>query len=230
MQTALLVAAALLLLGFWLRVKIHWLRVLYIPAAIVGGMIGLIASPTVFGIIPEAAVAELRSWPGVLISVIFAGLLLEKSGKSFRDSIKLAARQGIMVWIIVVGEITLGLIMTWLLIVNFYQVPLAFGQLIEAGFAGGHGTAAAMGEVSSRLGFPEGADLGFLVATVGLIFGVVSGIAYVNLAVRKGWTRAGAVKVPLISGLESRHKTHPIGYAKTRSEVLDPLVFQILIF
>jgi len=229
MEMAILCAAALLFLGFLLRVKVRFLQVLYIPAAILGGLLGLMLSPSLLGVIPAEIIAEFKTWPGWLISVIFAGLLLERPGRSIRESARLAARQGIMVWIIVLGEITLGLALTWLLISSVYDVPYSFGQLIEAGFAGGHGTAAAMGEVYKTLGFPEGVDLGFFVATAGLIFGVVSGVAYVNLAVRKGWTRAGNVEIPIISGLESRYEKEPIGFAKVRSEVLDPLVFQLLI-
>jgi ESS family glutamate:Na+ symporter len=229
MEMAFLYAAALLFLGFLLRVKVRLFQILYIPAAILGGLLGLALSPSLLGFIPADVIGEFRTWPGWLISVIFAGLLLERPGRSLRESARLAARQGIMVWIIVLGEITLGLALTWLLIASVYEVPYSFGQLIEAGFAGGHGTAAAMGEVYKTLGFPEGVDLGFFVATVGLIFGVVSGVAYVNIAVRKGWTRAGNVEIPIISGLESRFEKVPIGFAKVRSEVLDPLVFQLLI-
>ena len=229
MVIALLYVAALLALGFLLRVKLRLLQVLYIPAAIVAGLLGLLASPSVLGVIPEGVIAELKTWPGWLIAVVFAGMLLERPARPFRDSVRLAARQGIMVWIIVLGEITLGVTLTWLFIAGPWEVPLSFGQLIEAGFAGGHGTAAAMGEVYEALGFQEGRDLGFFVATVGLIFGIVSGMVYVNLAVRRGWTRAGDVRIPVITGLENRHEAIPTGVAKTRSEVLDPLLFQVLI-
>lgn len=229
MVIAFLYAAGLLLGGFFLRVRVRLFQTLYIPAAILGGLIGLVLSPSILGLIPAGTIAEFRAWPGWLISVIFAGLLLERPGRSFRDSIRLAARQGIMVWIIVLGEITLGVALTWLVVRSFYDVPFSFGQLIEAGFAGGHGTAAAMGEVYKAVGFLEGVDLGFFVATVGLIFGVVSGVAYVNIGVRRGWTRAGDVQIPNVSGLESRYEESPIGVAKVRSEVLDPLVFQLLI-
>jgi len=228
-EIALLYVAALLALGFFLRVKLRFLQVLYMPAAIVAGLLGLLASPSLLGLIPEGVITELKTWPGWLIAVVFAGMLLERPGRPFRDSARLAARQGIMVWIIVLGEITLGVTLTWLFIAGPWDVPLSFGQLIEAGFAGGHGTAAAMGEVYEALVFREGRDLGFFVATVGLIFGIVSGIVYVNIAVRRGWTHAGDVRIPVITGLESRHETIPSGVAKTRSEVLDPLVFQVLI-
>jgi ESS family glutamate:Na+ symporter len=226
---ALLYVAALLVLGLALRVQLRFLQVLYIPAAIVAGLLGLLASPSVLGLIPAGVIAELETWPGWLISVVFAGMLLERPARPFRESVRLAARQGIMVWIIVVGEITLGVTLTWLFLAKPWEVPLSFGQLIEAGFAGGHGTAAAMGQVYEALGFREGRDLGFFVATVGLVFGIVSGIVYVNLAVRRGWTRAGDVRIPVITGLESRHEEVPTGVARTRSEVLDPLLFQVLI-
>ena len=229
MVIALLYVAALLGLGLVLRVKLRLLQVLYVPAAIVAGLLGLLASPSVLGLIPPEVVAELKTWPGSLIAVVFAGMLLERPARPLGESVKLAARQGIMVWIIVLGEITLGVALTWLFIAGSWSVPLSFGQLIEAGFAGGHGTAAAMGEVYRALGFPEGRDLGFFVATVGLVFGIVSGIVYVNLAVRRGWTRAGDIRIPTITGLESRHEAIPTGVAKTRPEVLDPLLFQVLI-
>lgn len=304
MQTAFFIAAGLLLLGFVLRAKLRILQVLYIPAAVSGGIIGLVIlsffTPMLFntelgardklgeGVISNSLEmafrthgidlstnarvstenedgrwfisdqsnaflvvekadrlhiyrvrfrwntldirTELGTWPGWLIAVIFSGLLLERPGKSFRNSIKLATREGIVVWIIILGEITLGLLATWLVIGHFYDVPGSFGQLIEVGFAGGHGTAAAMGQIfDGSLGFPDGPDLAYFFATSGLIFGVVSGIAYINLAVRRGWTRSGNVGLPLLTGLEARRTPKAIGMGKVRPEVIDPLVFQSLI-
>ena len=126
----------------------------------------------------------------------------------------------------------LGLAATWLIIRHYFpDVPASFGQLIEAGFAGGHGTAAALGEVMSQpaIDFPDGRDLGFVFATMGLIFGVATGIVYVNIAVRRGWARSRDVKIDLLTGLEARKDPQPIARARVRAEVIDPLVFQVLI-
>ena len=237
MQVALFVACGLLLIGFLLRAWLKILQVLYVPAAVIGGIVGVVAltlmasrGSSVVSTTATDVIVELRSWPGWLISVIFAGLLIERPGKSLRNSLKLATREGIVVWIIVLGEITLGVLATWLVIKRFYDVPGSFGQLIEAGFAGGHGTATALGEVfKDSLKFEKGRDLGLFFATVGLVYGVVSGIVYINIATRKGWTRAGNVKIPLLRGTEARHQPEPIAYGKVRSEVIDPLVFQGLI-
>ena len=101
-----------------------------------------------------------------------------------------------MVWGIVLGQTLVGLTVTWLIIQPLYGVPDSFGMLIETGFAGGHGTAAAMGQVliHPAINLTGATDLGILVATVGLLYGLVSGVFWVNLGVRKGWlsTRAAA--------------------------------------
>lgn len=251
MQTALLVACGLLLIGFTLRARIKILQWLYIPASVAGGLIGLIlASANLFSeesvdrlpslvswfvvaatkLISQDTVIELKSWPGWLISIVFAGLLLERSDKSFRESLFGVTRQGIFVWIITLGQVAIGVFAIWIAFPLDSEVPGSFGQLIEVGFAGGHGTAAAMGVIyKENLDFPDGPDLAFFFATAGLLYGVVSGMVYVNLAVRRGWTRVGDVKIPVLTGLEARDELSPIGFGRVRAEVLDPLVFQALI-
>ena len=162
--------------------------------------------------------------------MVFAGLLLERPAKTLRYSLRLASREAVVVWVIILGQIVIGLLATRLFIVQRYNVPPSFGQLIEVGFAGGHGTAAAVGAIYEELlDFRDGRDLSFFFATVGLIYGVISGIVYVNIATRKGWTRRGDLKVPLLTGLEARENPEPIAFGRVCSEVIDPLVFQSLI-
>ena len=251
----------LLLVGFALRAGVKPLRTLFVPASVVGGTVGLLVMQAMLRLGDEQveAVASeiggvISGWPGLLIAVVFAGLLMERPGKKFKDAMLAAGRQGIVVWIIVFGEAFVGLLACWLLIEPFYDVPDAFGQLIETGFAGGHGTAAAMGEVYDKVfAFPQGRDLAFLFATAGLVYGVVSGIFFVNLGVRRGWLRGGPhapderrrgfevvgaevgasapaptdITIPVVSGLENRVDSPPSAFAKVRSEVIDPLAFQL---
>jgi ESS family glutamate:Na+ symporter len=246
---SLLVVLGLLLIGFVLRAGIKPLRTLFVPASVVGGLIGLAVMQGALRLGGDgtAGVAEevadvISGWPGLLIAVVFAGLLMERPGKKFKDAAVSAGRQGIVVWIIVFGEAFVGLLACALLIYPFYDdIPRSFGQLIETGFAGGHGTAAAMGEVYDGLGFAEGRDLAFLFATMGLIYGVISGIFFVNLGVRRGWLRGGprseadaarpdlpeAITVPVVTGLENRTNPPPSAFARVRSEVIDPLAFQL---
>ena len=322
---SLLFVLILLAIGFVLRAGIGPLRKLFIPASVVGGLLGLavmqaglrvgeaelvttssgvgthtnwifdddegaaIYPITIYGSsktetahLPadfpktepnavQRTFAEISNtidgWPGLLIAVVFAGLLMDKPGRRFGEAMGLAARQGIVVWIIVLGQAFVGLLAAALLIAPFYDVPPIFGQLIETGFAGGHGTAAAMGQVfDQQFAFPAGRDLSFLFATVGLVYGVVSGIFFVNLGVRRGWLRGGPharrvgfippsnegtlqqadgginptlpyespeqpsdFTIPVVTGLEDRHDPKPGMLATVRSDVIDPLAFQLVL-
>ena len=257
MQTAFLVAALLLLAGFVFRARLAWLQRLYIPASILGGLVGLVvvqltlqvAAPQLERIAVEGTAqetgadpgwwvqvihecaAEWKSWPGWLIAVVFAGLLLDRQARPVQQSLRLAAREGIVVWIIVLGQTTVGLLVTWLIIQRFADVPDAFGMLIEVGFAGGHGTAAAVGQIfeSETVGLTAGTDLGTFMATVGLVFSVLSGIVYVNIAMRRGWTRAGEVTFQQVTGLEARSNPQPVARGRVHADVIDPLLFQVVI-
>lgn len=238
LETAFLFASGLLLIGLFLRARIKILQVFYIPAAITGGLIGLAILQCTLRWAPApplAIVEQLHTWPGWLIAVVFAGLFLDKPSKPFSQIFRGALRQGNMVWIICLGQVAVGLLAAWLVVGPLQlapfdgKVPIYFGQLIEAGFVGGHGTSAALGNVYEKMGFAEAKDLAFFMATVGLIYSVVSGMVFVNLAVRRGWTRNGEVEIPKLSGLEARARSEPIGQAKVNAEVLDPLVFQVVI-
>ena len=172
----------------------------------------------------------LGGWPGPLIAIVFAAMLLQKPVSKSQGSASQASRvgrQGLMVWIIVLGETLVGLLATWWLIQPRFEVPNSFGFLIETGFAGGHGTAGAMGEVyaSEQVGLGDvGLDLGLLMATCGLVYGLVSGIVWINFASLLGW-----IEKPQPgdgSHVEQDSDRKSIGYATMSSEIVDPLLLQ----
>ncbi len=200
MTIAILLTAVLLLFGMLLRLSVPLFGWLYIPASVIAGFLGLFFVQLTAQLLdPERSVSNLiassaehwKSWPGVLIAVVFAGMLLERPPASVGSSLRRAGREGLMVWIIVLGQTAIGLLATWLLIGPIYGVPDAFGMLIETGFAGGHGTAVAMGQVFAveRVGLDSGQDLGVMMATIGLVYGIVSGVFWINIGVRRGWTQ-----------------------------------------
>ncbi len=250
MQSAALAACGLLLIGVVLRARIAVLRKTLIPASVAGGLVGLVVvqlarvvhdavspefmirPPRVIEWLAVECPGELSSWPGWLISVVFAGLLLDRPARLDRGGLRRVLAEGTMVWVIVLGQVALGLLATWLVIQPLFpEIPTSFGLLIETGWAGGHGTAAAMGGVfRDTVGWDEGADLGMFMATVGLGWSVVSGIAWTNLAVRRGWTRVSIESLASGTGtaLEPTEARPAIGRGVIRSDVLDPLVFQIL--
>jgi len=234
MTIAIILTAILLLVGMSLRLALPIFRWLYIPASVIAGFLGLLmvqfvvrtldAESSVTTLISES-VPHWKSWPGPLIAIVFAGMLLERPPTSVGQSLRRAGREGLMVWIIVLGQTTVGLLATWLLIGPMYGVPDAFGMLIETGFAGGHGTAAAMGQVFAmeRVGLDSGLDLGVMMATVGLVYGIISGVFWINVGVRRGWTQRSKVE-------SASATTNPtsIGKAVVRADVIDPLLVQAI--
>lgn len=194
MILACLFVAVLLVIGFALRNRFGIFDKIYIPASVIAGTIGLAVIQLLpFFSLPESAdrilgeaVAVLAKWPAFLIAVVFAAMLLQRHSGRHRLGMRATVCEAIMVWIIALGQTAIGLLLTWLVIQPFYDVPNAFGMLIETGFAGGHGTAAAMGQIfiTPQIDFPVGRDLGLLMATVGLVYGTISGIFWINLVLR----------------------------------------------
>ena len=250
MQSAALAACVLLLFGFALRARSRWLQRTFIPASVAGGLVGLAIvqlvghlgrspagttepsawDPFVRWVAHECP-ATLSSWPGWLIAVVFAGLLLDRPSQLDRGGVRRVAAEGVMVWLIVLGQVALGLLATWLVIRPLFpEIPTSFGLLIETGWAGGHGTAAAMGAVFEQsLDWKEGRDLGMFMATVGLGWSVVSGIVWTNLAVRRGWTRVSIAEMSGADVFEPPEARPAIARGVVRSDIVDPLVFQLLI-
>lgn len=195
MLSAFFVVSVLLLLGVATRWALPPLRTFFIPASVVGGLIGLCVLLPLqrIGFAAEnmdGLLQQFRSWPGFLIAVVFAGMLMPSRQLSPGEDVAVGVGcEGLMVWIIGLGQTAVGCLLVWCLLGPFFNTPPALAVLIETGFVGGHGTAASMGEVlaSDSIGIPNGLALGTLVATVGLIYGVVSGVIWVNIGVRRGW-------------------------------------------
>ncbi len=224
----------LLLVGKWLRVRVALFQKLFFPASIIAGFIGLFLGPEVFGrflftIIPPDMVNSWSHLPGRLINVVFACLFLGVSIPSVRTIWREGGPQLCYGWLVGMGQYLVGLGISMILLTPVFKVPYYFGCLLEIGFSGGHGTAAGMKEAFSDLGFDAGADLGLMSATVGVICAVVFGMALINIAVRRGYTRI--IKSPQKLKLESDHglvpeaKRIPGSMITVSPDALEPFAF-----
>ena len=66
----------LLVVGKILRVTIRLFQKLYLPASVIGGLLGLALVQTIGGFLPEATTAGWTRLPGFLINIVFAALFL----------------------------------------------------------------------------------------------------------------------------------------------------------
>lgn len=121
---------------------------------------------------------HLKSLPPEFIALVFACLFLQKSDQTqkTRRSFTDVLAQTALVWISVMGQVLIGLVGTILVFKPYFNEPMAFTSVLETGFAGGHGTAVAMGPILVQNGIAAGLEYGLFSATVGLICGIVGGV------------------------------------------------------
>ncbi len=219
-----------LLAGKLLRVKVRLFQNIYLPASIIGGFLGLVCGPFVLDILPEFMTGVWQQIPGVLINVVFATLFL---GVAIPGPAKLWSQGGSQLcfgMIVGSGQYFVGLLLTVLVLTPVFNVPHIFGTLLEIGFAGGHGTAAGMEEVFVNIGYPAGSALGYMSATVGIIFAVVGGIFFINIAIRKGVcatidSSKGIPEYKKTGLIKDKSERYTISTATVASESIEPLAF-----
>ncbi|MDD9208237.1 sodium/glutamate symporter [Georgenia sp. 10Sc9-8] len=245
---ALLLLGVVLLVGKVIRIKARWTQHLFLPSSIIAGFLALLLGPEVLGALATTAGVDglaaggvfseeiLEVWsilPGLLISVVFATLFL---GHRIPNPVRAARLTGPQLSVGVTlasGQYVLGLLLAVLVLAPVFGISPMAGALIEIGFEGGHGTAAGMAPVMDELGFPEGGDLALGIATIGLVSGIVIGVAAINWAVRTGRTVVitGQVKqsVEEQKGLFRKDEQYPAAMMTTRPASVEPLALHFAV-
>ena len=179
----------LLVCGKLLRLYVPFLQRLYLPSSVIGGFIGLALISCFREHIPPEWIACAQKFPGFLINVIFATLFLGVETPRLGKIVRVAFPQLCFGQLLAWGQYVLGLGLAGFALAPIFGVPPAFGNLLEIGFQGGHGTVGGMAESFRAYNWEPGIDLGLTVATAGMIVGVVIGMALVNWAHRRGYVR-----------------------------------------
>ncbi len=180
-----------LVAGKLIRSLCPLLQKLYLPSSVIGGILGLLVISLMPELIPASWVHAMKLMPGFLINIVFASLFLGKATPGIKKVFQLALPQLCCGQLLAWGQYVLGLGLTALLLIPLFDVKPAFGNLLEIGFQGGHGTVGGMSESMVQYQWADGIALGYTVATVGMILGVVIGIALINWAVRRGHVNIG---------------------------------------
>ncbi|WP_144984372.1 sodium/glutamate symporter [Halomonas sp. C22] len=195
---ALVLIALVLLVSNALRLWLPWLRRLFLPSSVIGGLLLLLLGPDVIGrfmptlfeespgLFPAYVQESWSALPGLLINVVFAALFIGKAIPGIRTIWLRAGPQVVVGQTMAWGQYVVGLSLALLVLVPMFNMNPMVGALIEIGFEGGHGTAAGMADTFADLGFEEGADLALGLATVGIVSGVLIGTVMINIAARRG--------------------------------------------
>lgn len=225
------IMSVLLMVSKVIRVKVKAAQDLFIPSALIAGFLALLLGDQGLGILHFSS--EVSNYPGILIAILFASMFLGSDRKvSFRSMISSVgdtffvnaasemAQFGLM---IVIGATLLPML--------FPGIHKAFGLMLPAGFVGGHGTAAAVGDVLAENGWAEAVSVGQTFATIGLLGGTAIGIILVNIGAKKGHTKfiSEVQHLPeeMRTGLVPENERRSIGDATINPMSLDPITWHL---
>lgn len=187
----------LLLLGYFVRLKVRFFQKYFIPTSVIAGLLGLILGPQVLGaalgentpiisngIFPEELIEVWKEIPGIFITIIFATIFLGKKIQPLKKIWRVAGPQMAFGQTIAWGQYVVGTALVLLVLIPLFDVHPIAGALIEISFQGGIGTATGLAPTFEALGFADARDLGVGMATIGLTSGLVLGIIIINWGVK----------------------------------------------
>ena len=244
-----------MLIGMFLRNKVKVLQKLFLPASVIGGIVGLILGPELLGGINESVVLfseeTVNIWsllPSVLIIPIFASVPLgnfrrknaetkAEDRRTGNNKIALAffcIMMGVMLMQIMIGLFINAGFMAVNPDTGLYSV---FGFELAMGFTGGHATAGAIGNIYQSLGFDFwelGQGVATTFATFGLIGGMLLGIVFINIAARRGKTAIMKKPVELsnvmLTGLvKNKDEQESMGRESTKNFSIETLTVHLAI-
>lgn len=235
----------LLILGTIIRAKVRFLQNLFIPASVIGGVVGLLIGPEILGhifeIIPAAWSKEIAMLPGILIIPVITsvplGMEFDLKGKENGKSIITTT---FILFIVTFLQLAVGYLVNFIC-TRFMGIDLyrTFGAELNTGFAGGHGTAGMIGRALQDMNLPywsTAQGIATTTATFGLIGGIVIGVFLINRACRKGETallkNPADIPAELRSGfIKNRNRQPSIGNETMVPSSIDTLAFHVaLIF
>ena len=201
----------LLIIGAGLRAVIRPIQSLMIPASVIAGILGLILGPQVLGWLPFSD--QLSTYSSVLIAVVFAAVAMtdDFDVRKLNRNVGGFAAHGVLMYSL---QVAVGMAVVLLVLQPLFDAPDSLGVIIFAGWAGGYGTAAAMGDAFSETS-PEIASLAFTSATVGIIIGIVGGLIRARIAARRGHVQA----FRSISSLPEEERTGVLRHVNKRPSI-----------
>lgn len=183
------ILAGLLMVGVMVRRKVKWVQRLFLPASVVGGLIGLLVWQGLryYDIsVHPSLTAGWNTLPGLLINVVFAALFMGERLPKLKTVWKSCSRQLAYGQLVAWGQYAVGCLIVLLLLGPWFGLPDVYAGIMPVGFEGGHGTAGGMAPVFDSLGFPEIKELALAAATFGILGAIIMGMALVNWAIRRG--------------------------------------------
>ena len=228
--------STLLIIGTILKRYIKIFQTFFIPASIIGGVIGLIISENLLGkyyqIIPKNWEVLIKGIPGILIIPIIIsiplGMKLGQKKKAFKGAINM----GGILFLVTFLQLFIGYLVH-LILKNVLKIDLykGFGSELNAGFAGGHGTAGVVSRTLKDIGssyweLAQGVTV--TLATIGLIFGIIFGIYQIKRK-NKNLFSLDILKKYKNGYIENKNEQDSLGKETMLSTTIDTLAYHLAI-
>lgn len=180
------IAGGLLLSGKLLRAHVTLFQKLYLPAALIAGLLALLLGSAGLNLLPWSE--QFASNASILTVVLFASLGLATDFPSARTLVQRCGSLWTFNQLANVGQwafcAAAGLLLATVI---WPGLSPAFGLVLSAGFMGGHGTGVVVGESLGGLGWEDALTLALTTATVGIFASILVGLLLIHLGLRKGW-------------------------------------------
>lgn len=189
--TDLLIFIVSFIIGFGIKIFFHkylWI----IPTSIIAGIIALIGSNQVLGLYSFSL--NLNNYIDILLAFIFCtfpltiGELNPKYLVTVKKLWQYSVLQYLTQWGLSFLIISLGFKYIWPYLND------TFGLMLPSGFAGGHGSAALVGDLLVKLGEKNALSLTMTLATIGALSSVIGGIIWIYWAKSKNLIETSELK------------------------------------
>jgi glutamate:Na+ symporter, ESS family len=228
----------LLVGGQLLRSRSRLLQATRLPTAMIAGVIAIAAGPYAGDLLPFSRFPDgtphLAAYPGYLIALIFAALPLARpmGTGSLRAQLRRVGDTFFYTMVSFVGQYAVALLFGLLVLGPLFpSLPGGFAVLLPAGWAGGFGTAAAIGTVLAPHGFENVFALGYTSATVGVTVGTIGGMVLIHVGTRRGWTRLvgspATLDASFRTGFYPEARRASVGAETANAAVLDVLTWHL---
>lgn len=218
-------ASMLLLIGLFLRSKVGVLQKMFIPVAVIGGIVGLLLGSEVLGKFCPYYIHwsdNVSGFANPLLAILFVtqfiGLkfdkrMIKKCSLIFLISATVIAAQ-------VLSAMGMG---------KLFGLPDGAALLPFGAFYGAHGIPQVIAGIYDTLGYwnyDEASAFGTTYATIGMLYGIIVGIAILNYGIRKGWCTAeksGNLSKEDYTGILEKNNRFKFMTAYTADIAFDPL-------
>lgn len=226
-------ASGFILIGQLLRAKVRIFQEFFLPASLLAGALGFVFGPGVLNLIPFSG--KIGSYAGILIILVFVSVGirgLNLSTKGLKGDVKrigsyLCFRESCYIL-----QYTVPILFSlYVLGTIFPGLHPGFGFLLGCGWAGGPGTAVAVGTTFANYGWADAKDLAVTSATLGTLTSIFGGIILIKWATSRGITNYisdfGSLPQELRTGLIPAEKRESIGKAPLAEISLDSIAWHL---